>query len=65
MEVQKLLARGERVSAIAAMSMIAVKMVTGGVDGDAFYDFACALIPHLMVTINTAWSFLTTALSIT
>ena len=51
MEVQKLLVRGERVSAIAAMSMsgiIAVKMVTGGVDGDAFYDFACSLIPHLM-----------------
>lgn len=51
MTAEKLLVRGERVSAIAAMSMngiIAVKMVHGGVDGDAFYDFACMLMPHLM-----------------
>ena len=51
MKVQKLLVRGEHISAIAAMSMkgiIALKVVYGGVDGDAFYDFACKLIPHLM-----------------
>lgn len=52
LQAQKLLLRGEHVSAIAAMSMegiIALKMVRGGVDGDAFYEFASeSLLPHLM-----------------
>ena len=51
LKAQKLLVRGEHVSAIAAMSMdgiIALKTVRGGVSGDAFYDFACtSLLPHL------------------
>lgn len=52
LKAQKLLVRGEHVSAISALSMdgiIALKIVRGGVDGDAFYDFVCSsLLPHLM-----------------
>ena len=52
LKAQKLLVRGEHVTAIAAMSMegiIALKLVRGGVDGDAFYDFVCrSLLTHLM-----------------
>lgn len=52
LHAQKLLVRGEHVSAIVAMSMegiLALKIVRGGVDGDAFYNFACeSLLPRLM-----------------
>ena len=51
MKVAKFLVRGERVSALAAMSVngiIALKIVQGSVDGDAFYDFVCTLLPHLL-----------------
>ena len=51
-KVQKLLVRGERISVITAMSMegiIAMKIVRGGVNGDAFYEFICNnLVQHLM-----------------
>ena len=49
---QKLVVRGEHVSAIAAIStkgLLALKIVRGGVDGDMFYDFVCTeLLPKLM-----------------
>ena len=52
LQAQKLLVRGEHVSAIAAMSMngiIGLKIVRGGVNADHFYDFVCtSLLHHLM-----------------
>ena len=52
LKAQKLFVRGEHVSAIAAMSVegiIGLKIVRGGVDGDAFYDFTCnSLMPYLL-----------------
>ena len=52
MVCQKLLVRGERISAIVFMSMHGVldcKTVTGSVDGELFYNFVQAsLLPHLM-----------------
>lgn len=52
LKAQKLLVRGEHVSAIVAMSMegiIALKIVRGGVGGDEFYQFTCdSLLQHLM-----------------
>ena len=46
LKAQKLLVGGERVSCIAAMSMqgihvhlVAIKIATGSVDGNAFYNF--------------------------
>ena len=49
---QKLVVRGEHVSAIAAIStrgLPALKFVRGGVNGDTFYDFVSAeLLPKLM-----------------
>ena len=52
MKAQKLLVRGERISVITAMLMegiIAMKIVRGGVNGDAFYEFICNnLVQHLM-----------------
>ena len=46
---QKLLVRGEHVSAIAAIStkgLLALKIVGGGIDGDMFYNFVCTeLLP--------------------
>ena len=51
-KAQKLLVRGQHVSAIAAMSVegiVAVKIVHGGVDGDDFYHFVNhMLLPKLM-----------------
>ena len=51
-KAQKLMIRGEHVSAISAIStkgLIALKIVRGGVNGDAFYDFVCEeLLPKLM-----------------
>lgn len=68
LKAQKLFVRGEHVSAIAAMSMegiIGLKIVRGGVDGDAFYDFACSsLMPLIMVEVSTALLLLTIAPSI-
>ena len=44
--------RGEHVTAIAAMSVegiVAVEIVRGGFDGDAFYSFVCkSLLSKLM-----------------
>ena len=43
--------KGVHITAIAAMSMegiIALKLVKGSVDGDAFYDFICSLLPQFM-----------------
>ena len=43
---QKLLVRGEHVSAIAAIStkgLLALQIVRGGADGDMFYNFVCIL----------------------
>ena len=51
LKAQKLLVRGEHISALAAMSVegiVALKIVRGGVDGDAYYDFICSLLPHFM-----------------
>ena len=51
LKTQKLLIRGEHISAIAAMSVegiVALKIVQRGVDGDTYYDFICSLIPHFM-----------------
>ena len=52
LQAQKLLVRGEHVSAIAEMSMngiIGLKIVRGGVNADHFYDFVCtSLLHHLM-----------------
>ncbi len=49
---QKLLVRGERVSAIAAMSIngiVDLKIVRGSVNGDVYVDFIeKQLLPHLM-----------------
>lgn len=49
---QSLVVRGEHVTAIAAMSMdgiVALEIVRGGVDGDAFYRFVCKyLLSKLM-----------------
>lgn len=49
---QKLLVRGEHVSAIATIStkgLLALKIVRGGVDGDMFYNFVCTkLLPKLL-----------------
>ena len=51
-QAQKLVVRGEHVSAIAAIStkgLLALKIVRGGVDGDMFYDFITVeLLPKLM-----------------
>ena len=48
---QRLLARGKRVSAIAAMcwsGILDVDLTTESVNGDAFYDFVCGtLIPNM------------------
>ena len=48
----KLLVRGERVSAIAAMSIngiVDLKIVRGSVNGDVYVDFIeKQLLPHLM-----------------
>ena len=49
---QKLLVRGRRISAIAALSwtsgIIDVDLTTESVNGDAFYDFVCStLIPNM------------------
>ena len=48
----KLLARGKRISAIAAMSwnegILDVDLTSESVNGDTFYDFVCAtLIPNM------------------
>ena len=49
LKAQKLMIRGEHVFAISAISTIALKIVGGGVSGDAFYDFVCEeLLPKLM-----------------
>jgi len=51
LQAHKLVVKGEHVSVIAAMSMqgiISLKIVHGGVNGDAFYEFICQLLPHLM-----------------
>ena len=48
---QKLLVRGERVSAIAFMSvhgLLDLKIVSGSVDGDIYCDFVEILLPQLM-----------------
>ena len=49
---QKLVVRGEHVSAIAAITtkgLLALKIVRGSVDGDTFYEFVCTdLVPKLM-----------------
>ena len=54
-KAQKLLVRGEHVSAIAAVSskgLIALKIVRGGVDGDAFYDFLCTELLSKLMPFN-------------
>ena len=51
----KLLVRGEHVSAIAAIStkgLIALNIVRGGVDGDAFYDFVCTELLSKLMPFN-------------
>lgn len=52
LKVQKLLVRGEHLSCIAAMSMegiVAIKVTSGSVDGDEFYNFVCtSLLAELM-----------------
>lgn len=51
-KAQKLLVRGEHITAIAAISirgMEALRIVRGSVDGDVFYDFVCEdLLSKLM-----------------
>ena len=57
LKTQKLLVRGERVSCIAAMSMegiVAIKIATGSVDGDAFYNFVCASLLTKLMPFNGA-----------
>ena len=49
---KKLLVRGKRISAIAAMSwsegILDVDLTSGSVNGDTFYDFVCGtLIPNM------------------
>jgi hypothetical protein len=52
LQAQKLLVRGEHISCIAAMSMegiVAIKIASGSVDGDTFYNFVCtSLLTKLM-----------------
>ena len=52
MKAQKLLVRGEHISSVAVMSMegiVAIKIASSSVDGDAFYDFVCtSLLTKLM-----------------
>ena len=52
LKAQRLLVRGEHLSCIVAMSLdgiVAIKVTTGSVDGDIFYDFVCtSLLPKLM-----------------
>ena len=51
-KAQKLVVRGEHISAIAAITtkgLLALKIVRGSVDGDVFYEFVCTdLLPKLM-----------------
>ena len=50
----ELLVRGERISAIAFMSMLNCKTVKHSVNGETFYDFIqTALLPHLMTFNGT------------
>ena len=66
LQAQKLLVRGEHVSAIAAMSMngiIGLKIVRGGVNADHVYDFVCTsyfitscLTMALMTTVYLSWT---------
>ena len=52
LKAQRLLVRGEHLSCIVAMSLdgiVAIKVTTGSVDGDIFYDFVCtSLLPKHM-----------------
>ena len=51
LKAEKLLVKGEHVSAMVAMSMqgiLSLQILRGSVDGDNFYDFICKLLPHLM-----------------
>ena len=50
-KAQKLVVRGEHISAIAAITrgLLALRIVRGSVDGDVFYEFVCTdLLPKLM-----------------
>ena len=52
---QKLVVRGEHVSAIAAIStrgLLALKIVKGSVDGDIFYDFICTELLSKLMPFN-------------
>ena len=56
-KAQKLLVRGEHISCIAAMSMqgiVAIKIATGSVDGDVFYNFVCTSLPTKLMAFNGA-----------
>ena len=61
---KKLLVHGERVFAVAFMSVngiLDLKVVSGNVNGDIYTDFVEeVLLPHLMVGIHTVLSFLIT-----
>lgn len=50
-----LMIRGEHVTAIAAMSVdgiVALEIVRGGVDGDAFYNFVCRSLLSILMPFN-------------
>ena len=52
LKAQRLLVHGEHLSCIVAMSLdgiVAIKVTSGSVDGDIFYDFVCtSRLPKLM-----------------
>ena len=55
MKGQKLLVKGEHISAIAALStngIVGLKIVRGGVDGGTFYDFVSTSLLHQLMPYN-------------